>query len=279
MVAFDIDGVILRGRTLLPGAAAAIEDVRRRGLSLRFVTNNSTRHRSEVAGKLAGLGLPVTTDMILTSAAASAVWLVDRLGMGARVLVVGGRGLVRELEEVGLDPVHARDRDASAGTPAAVVVGLDVGFDYATLTTAQQVLLGDALFVATNTDATFPAEDSILPGGGAIVAAVGTASGREPMVIGKPELGLARALGAGAGVPVERIVFVGDRLETDMEMAARAGMTSVLVLTGVTERSELSRPGALQPDFIIETLEGLPTVLERLGSFEYSTGDDDGTAG
>src|SRR5665811_1433717 len=108
MVAFDIDGVILRGGTLLPGASRAVQDVLERGLLLRFVTNNSTRHRSEVAAKLAGLGLPVQADMVLTSAAATAAWLADRLPPGARVLVVGGAGLVRELADAGLNPVPAR---------------------------------------------------------------------------------------------------------------------------------------------------------------------------
>ncbi|HZJ03256.1 MAG TPA: haloacid dehalogenase, partial [Thermoleophilia bacterium] len=87
MVAFDIDGVILRGGSLLPGASRAIADVLARGLLLRFVTNNSTRHRSEVAAKLAGLGLPAQADMVLTSALATATWLADRLEPGARVLV------------------------------------------------------------------------------------------------------------------------------------------------------------------------------------------------
>jgi len=306
MVAFDIDGVILRGGSLLPGASRAVEDVLARGLLLRFVTNNSTRHRSEVAAKLAGLGLPVRADMVLTSAVATAAWLVARLGLGARVLVVGGSGLVRELAEAGLDPVHARGdaevlsaeaveaaeaatsaphvppaaaessvaRSAAdvpsaavrpaAAQPAAVAVGLDVGFDYQTLATAQEALLTDALFVATNIDATFPVEDRLLPGGGAIVAALATASGREPVVIGKPESGLAEALVAEAGGRAGSILFVGDKLNTDIEMASRAGMRSALVLTGVTERSELEAPGASQPDFVLETLEELPDLLDRL---------------
>ncbi|MHB9150376.1 MAG: HAD-IIA family hydrolase [Thermoleophilia bacterium] len=295
MVAFDIDGVILRGGSLLPGASRAIDDVFARGLLLRFVTNNSTRHRSEVAAKLRGLGLPVQADMVLTSAVATAAWLAERLDPGARVLVVGGGGLLRELAEVGLDPVLARDPAAaparargsaanpaqaegtlpepeaadespSAVVPAAVVVGLDVDFDYQTLATAQAALLSGALFVATNTDATFPVEGRLLPGGGAIVAAVATASGREPVVMGKPESGLADALVVEAGGRAGAILFVGDKLNTDIEMASRAGMRSALVLTGVTKRSELQTQGALQPDFVLETLEELPSLLDRLSA-------------
>lgn len=264
MVAFDIDGVILRGGSLLPGASRAIDDVLARGLLLRFVTNNSTRHRSDVAAKLARLGLPVQADMVLTSAVATAAWLAERLDPGARVVVVGGRGLLRELAEAGLDPVSAHDAAASVVVPAAVAVGLDVDFDYQTLATAQAALLSDALFVATNTDATFPVEGRLVPGGGAIVAALATASGREPVVMGKPESGLADALVIEAGGRAGAILFVGDKLNTDIEMASRAGMRSALVLTGVTTRSELQTKGALQPDFVLETLEELPSLLDHL---------------
>ncbi|HZK48457.1 MAG TPA: HAD-IIA family hydrolase [Thermoleophilia bacterium] len=310
MVAFDIDGVILRGGTLLPGASRAVQDVLDRGLSLRFVTNNSTRHRSEVAAGLADLGLPVQADMVLTSAAATAAWLAARIPRGARVLVVGGAGLVRELYEAGLDAVPACAASAAAAapaasaapattaatepwfpgaavpataaevpappppavalspdvSPAAVVVGLDVGFDYRTLATAQRALLAGALFVATNTDATFPVEGRLLPGAGTIVAAVATAAGRKPVVIGKPEPGLADALVAEAGGLPGAILFVGDKLSTDVEMASRAGMRSALVLTGVTARWEVDAAEAPRPDFVLETLEELPAVLARLGA-------------
>jgi HAD superfamily hydrolase (TIGR01450 family) len=153
-----------------------------------------------------------------------------------------------------------------ADAPAAVAVGLDFGFDYETLAAAQEALLAGALFVATNTDATFPVEGRLLPGGGAIVAAVATASGREPVVIGKPETGLAERLVTEAGGRAGAILFVGDKLSTDIEMASRAGMRSALVLTGVTERSELDESGSARPDFVLETLEGLPSLLDTLGA-------------
>ncbi len=278
MVAFDIDGVIIRGSAVLPGAREALDEVLRRGLLLRFVTNNSTRHRSEIAERLAALGLPVTADLVLTSAAATGVWLRAGVGSGARVLVVGGAGLVRELVEAGLDAVHVRDAaQGEAGAPAAgsveparvtaaVVVGLDRGFDYDSLATAQRAILAGALFVATNTDATFPVEGAVLPGGGAIVAAVATATGREPVVIGKPEPRLAQALVDAVASGPRSILFVGDRLGTDIEMARRAGMRSALVLTGVTVRSELGSPGAPVPDHVLESLEDLPALLDDLGA-------------
>ncbi len=270
MVAFDIDGVVLRGNTLLPAAPPALADVLDRGLLLRYVTNNSTRHRVEVAERLAGLGLPAEPGMVLTSAAATASYLRSELGEGASVLVVGGDGLMAELRDAGLEPRHARsaaqDSGASqrSGDPAVVVVGLDMGFDYATLAVAQTAIRAGARFIATNADATFPVEGGVLPGGGALVAAISVASQREPLVIGKPQLGLARVLVNEAGGEPAAVLFVGDRLDTDIGMAVAAGMRSALVLTGVSTRADLAVPDVASPDFVLETLADLSGVLDGL---------------
>ena len=266
MVAFDIDGVIHRGATLLPAAREALQDVLARGLLLRYVTNNSTQHRSAVAARLAGFGLPAGPELILTSGAATATWLRHRLDPGSPVLVVGGGGLVQELSEVDLAPRYAGEVEPAAARTgfSAVVVGLDRGFTYRTLAAAQQALLHGALFVATNSDATFPAEDGLWPGGGALVAAVATAAGRAPVVIGKPQVELARVLAGPIGLSPEEILFVGDRLDTDIAWAHRAGMRSVLVLTGVTQARDLEAPDAPRPDFVLPDLHGLAGVLDEL---------------
>ena len=295
MVAFDIDGVIHRGATLLPGAAVALADVLRRGLVLRYVTNNSSQHRSAVAARLAEFGLPAKSEYILTSGAATAAWLWERLEPGARVLVVGGEGLVRELTEVGLDVSHAGAlleaangcvsaqpgspestvamtrvvESLALAPPAAIVVGLDRSFCYDTLALAQAAVMAGALFVATNTDATFPAEGRLLPGGGSLVAAVATAGGRQPVVIGKPELEMAHYLAESAEVAAQAVLFVGDRLDTDILWARRAGMRSALVYSGVTQPGDIEHARAegtndLLPEFIMDDLRGLPGLLDQL---------------
>jgi len=295
MVAFDLDGVVHRGEMLLPGAAEALADVLRRGLLLRYVTNNSSQHRSAVAARLAGFGLPAKAEYILTSGAATATWLRERLEEEARVLVVGGEGLVRELTEAGLEVSHAGGLLAAANggvlampgsvestaamtrvveslalaPPAAIVVGIDRSFCYDTLALAQAAVMAGALFVATNTDATFPAEGRLLPGAGSLVAAVATAGGRQPVVIGKPELELAHYLTVSAEVAPQAVLFIGDRLDTDILWARRAGMRSALVYSGVTQPSDVEHAQAqgrneLLPEFTIDDLRGLPRLLDEL---------------
>ena len=204
LVALDLDGVVWRGLELLPGAREALAEVVARGLDLRYVTNNSTLHRAEVADRLAGYGLPAGPERVITSGSVTAHWLKGRLPAGATVLVVGEEGLLRELREAGLVPVRAGldaldasgEREEWAGGERghvqAVVVGMDRSFCYASLAAAQAALSQEeVLFVATNRDNTFPAAQGLLPGAGAIVAAVAAAAGREPVVMGKPSSAMA----------------------------------------------------------------------------------------
>jgi len=143
-----------------------------------------------------------------------------------------------------------------------VVVGLDRGFDYQKLLKAQRAILSGAEFLATNPDPTFPTEEGLIPGAGSIVAAVERATGRRPKVIGKPEpfmLELALRL---SGARREECVVVGDRLDTDILAGNRAGMITVLVLTGVTTEEEARRAeGELRPKFVIPNLLWLEGVL------------------
>ncbi|GAB4246347.1 MAG: HAD-IIA family hydrolase [Thermoleophilia bacterium] len=264
LAAFDLDGVIYRGSALLPGAYSALEAARTAGLDIRFVTNNSTMHRRDVARKLRELGLQAEPEDVLSSAAATAAWLRRRVEPGALLLVVGEAGLRAELAEAGFEVRHASQADSRGGDrAAAVVVGLDRSFDYSALAAAQQVLLQGGLFVATNRDATFPAEGGLRPGAGALVSAIAVAAGRDPEVIGKPHAGLAEALCNVAGVGPGETLFIGDRLETDIVFAREAGMTSVLVLTGVSRREDLGE-SQIEPDFVLGTLEEFPRLLVRL---------------
>ena len=286
LVAVDLDGVVWLGGTDLPDAAPALNEVVRRGLDLRYVSNNSTAHREAVSERLAAAGLPAGVDRVLTSGYVTGQWLRQRLPQGAPVLVVGEPGLMRELTEAGLAPVHAGEDEAwpaaaaaaaqpvpgpaPSGAPfSAVVVGMDRGFTFKMLAQAQAAILAGALFVGTNPDRTFPTPAGLLPGAGAVVAAVATAAQKEPAYMGKPGLGLAEILASVTGVPAGQTLFIGDRMSTDIGMGIRAGMMTALVLTGVTSPEEFERIRAIggpdMPDHVLRTLADLPPLLDTLG--------------
>jgi ribonucleotide monophosphatase NagD (HAD superfamily) len=147
---------------------------------------------------------------------------------------------------------------------------MDRGFTYAALDCAQAAVRAGALFVATNPDATYPLPERLAPGAGSLVVAVATAAGTKPVIMGKPGLALADALVQLAGVSSDATLFVGDRLDTDVEMAKGAGMVAVLVLTGATTRGELRRyeeEGTTpRPDHVLDGLGQLPALLDRLGA-------------
>ncbi len=261
LVALDLDGVVYRGAEVLPGVPQTIASLLEQGLLVRYVTNNATLRRADVAEKLRAMGVAAGREQILTSGAAAAAWLRGRLPAGAPLLVVGEAGLLAELEDAGFRPRHAEEGPVEGCL--AVVVGLDRGFTYRAMAHAQAALASGVPFVATNGDTTFPAEHALLPGAGALVQAIAAAAGREPdVVIGKPSLELARALETDTGVPPTQTLFVGDRLDTDIEMAHAAGMRAVLVLTGVSRREDLAS-ATVSPDAVLETLPELLRFLDH----------------
>lgn len=221
----DLDGVVYRGSEAVPGAADALVRLAAAGFRIVFVTNNSTRTESQVADKLEKVaGHRPGVDDIITSARA-ALALVPA---GASCLVVGGEGILEAIDSAGFDVTVNPDQ------ADCVIVGLDRGFDYQLMDAAARAIRSGAVFVATNVDPTFPAANSIMPGAGAIVAALEAASGVEPMVAGKPEKPI-RDLIRRRGV--EAAWVIGDRADTDIAMAAaEEDWTSILVLTGVTAK-------------------------------------------
>lgn len=287
LVAFDLDGVLWKGSQVLPGAREGLEEALRRDLDLRYVSNNSTAHRESVSERLKQLGFPHGVERILTSGFVTGCWLRERLPEGVPVMVVGEDGLLRELREAGFAAFHAAQVSgvaqvpsaarASQGAapapvtpPGAVVVGMDRAFTYEKLAAAQAAIMGGALFVATNRDATFPTPEGLLPGAGSIVAAVATASKTEPVLMGKPGPALGEVLASVTGIPAAQTLFVGDRLSTDIAMGRAAGMITVLVLTGVTSEEDLRtvarRGDAVVPDHVLADLTGLRELLDELGA-------------
>lgn len=228
----DLDGVVYLGGHAIPHAADAVQAARAAGMRVAFVTNNASRTPDDVAANLVKLGVPAGTDDIVTSAQGAAWLLAGKLPAGAPVLVTGTDALVAAVRAAGLTPVRSAD-DA----PAAVVIGFDPAMDYPRLAEAALAVRAGALFVATNMDTTLPSPRGLLPGNGTLVGVVGTATGREPLVAGKPQLPLHAAAveRTGARTPL----VVGDRLDTDVAGAVAAGTPSLLVLTGVANARDV----------------------------------------
>ncbi|MET0627779.1 MAG: HAD-IIA family hydrolase [Acidimicrobiia bacterium] len=225
VVCCDLDGVIWRGDEPITPAAAGVQALRDAGLRVGFVSNNSSQPLAEVADKLTRFGVPAEPDDVLTSAVAAASLLAGMLAPGTRVLACAGPGVVEALLSVGLTPVREQPAEA-------VVVGFHRDFDFDELDRASSAVRDGARFVATNLDATYPMPGGrMLPGTGAITAAVAVASGCQPLVAGKPERATVDLVRARFGL---RGVVVGDRPSSDGALAAALDWPFGLVLSGVT---------------------------------------------
>jgi len=230
---FDMDGTLFRGDEALPRAVDTVTALRAAGSRVCYVTNNSTRPPEAYVQKLSRMGFPVRRAEVYSSALATAECL---RGQVARAHVVGEEGLTSALEAAG---IAISDVD-----PEVVVVGLCRTFDYDRLTRAMRHLLDPSVrFVATNRDAAFPLEGGrLIPGAGAIVAALAVCSGREPEVVGKPSPYLIQWILREEGMAPADALVVGDRVETDMVAGQRAGCAVHLVLTGVTTAAPAGVP-------------------------------------
>jgi glycerol-1-phosphatase len=221
----DLDGVVYLGATAVDGAPEAITRLHDRGVKIGYVTNNAARPPEAVAEHLRDLGIPAQESDVITAAQAAAHVLVNRFGQGAKILVVGGDGLLAALAERDLTPVRSADDD-----PVAVVQGWAFDLTWDQLNEAAVAIHRGAFWLATNTDATRPTERGLVPGNGAAVAAVSMAVEARPEVAGKPYRPLLDE--TIERLEASRPIFVGDRLDTDVAGARAAGVDSMLVLTG-----------------------------------------------
>ena len=251
VVMLDLDGVVYRGAAAVPPAPELLATLRARGLRLAFVTNNASRTPAAVAAQLRRLGVPAAAADVVTSAQAAARLLAERVAPGARILVVGGDGLRQAVAEYALVEV-----DAAAKRPSAVVQGFGPQVGWRQLAEAAYAVATGVPWVATNLDQTVPTDRGVAPGNGTLVAAVAAATGRRPVVAGKPEPALFDETVARVGGSSPLIV--GDRLDTDIAGANRVGVDSLLVLTGVTDLDALALTDpAERPTYVSLDLTGL----------------------
>ena len=244
----DADGVLWHGRRPLPGVSAFFDFLCARQIAFIIATNNSSRPASDVVERLAEMNVRITESQVLTSAEATARFLPRIVQRGARVFLIGGPGIMDMLTRAGYQLV---EQGADV-----VVVGMDTTLTFEKLKRATLEIRRGAKFVGTNADKTFPSSEGIILGAGSILAALQAATDVAPIVIGKPERAMFDIAVEKMGVPREATAMLGDRLETDIEGAARAELKTILVLTGVTTREMLAQ-SAIQPDFVFGDLDAL----------------------
>ena len=257
-VVFDLDGCIYVGKRVVPGAPRVVERLRDLNKSVIFVTNNATKTPEGFASKLRGLGIKASGDDVLTSATATAVFMSEKFGK-CNVFPIGGRGLTDELRKQGhrIISINRIDRADS------VVACLDFQFTYKKLHAASSAILSGNRFIATNVDPVVPVEDGFMPGAGAIVSAIVTATNKEPYVVGKPSRYILDLASKKLGVSPKETVIVGDRLDTDIKGGNETGAFTILVLSGATTLKKLQNVG--DPQFKPKlTLEDVGHMLPYL---------------
>ncbi|NLX43746.1 MAG: HAD-IIA family hydrolase [Chloroflexi bacterium] len=250
-----MDGVLYRGLTALPGAAEFIAFLQERGLGYLLVTNNSTLTPEQFSTRLARMGMSVDPEHIYPSSVATANYLAAHAPRGTRVFVVGEQALV--------DALQARGFVMGGRESQYVVAGWDKTLTYDKLVTATLAIRDGATFIGTNPDKTYPLEHDIVPGAGSIQAAITAATDVEPLVIGKPGtpalLGALELLGAAQ----KDTAILGDRLDTDILGGARAGIHTIMVLTGISTEAE-ALASDTPPELIYADLPALLTDWRRI---------------
>ena len=253
----DLDGVIYEGNRAIVDAVESISELRAKEIQIGYVTNNASRTSEAIAEQLRAFGLELKAEDVITSAQAGAGLLKQIVPAGSKVLVVGGEGLRSNVSLAGFQVV-----ESSKELPAAVIQGFDPSVGWKNLAEASYAIQNGAKWVATNQDWTIPREEGLAPGNGTLVSAVHTAVGQLPVVAGKPEKAIFETALSRFGS--SSAVYVGDRLDTDVLGANRAGIGSALVMTGVTTRKELlAAKDDSRPTYILGTLKELLTGYQQ----------------
>lgn len=253
-IILDLDGTVYRGPELITGADRVVEQVRSMGIDVRFLTNKAIDRRADYREKLERLGVPASIEDVVNSGWVTAQYL-RRHHPDRRALVVGEEPLVRELEDAGIE--------TTTDEPGSLVVAsMDREFTYEKLDLALDTLEDDVPFVATNPDRTCPVAGGEIPDAAGMIAAIEAVSGRSvDAVLGKPSRTMAETILTDLSVEPEECLMIGDRPETDIAMGNEAGMRTALVLSGVTDRGDVSELEE-RPDHVLESIAELPTLVD-----------------
>ncbi len=261
----DMDGVLWHGNQAIDGITEFFGTLR--DLNLRFVlaTNNATATPQQYINKLAGMGVAVDIDEVMTSGMATAMYLADTTDpANTRVFVIGEEGLLQPLREHGftLTGIYELNGENSKGADI-VVSGKDHGINWDKLATATLNIRAGAKFFGTNGDTTLPTERGLTHGNGAILAALEAATGIKPTIVGKPEPIMYQKAMAKLGSNLDETIAIGDKLETDILGAVRTGIRSLMVLTGVSTQADLEASD-YKPTWVMQDIKAVTQALKSL---------------
>jgi HAD superfamily hydrolase (TIGR01457 family) len=252
--ALDMDGTIYLGKKLLPGALDFLQYLRQSGKPYMFLTNNSSKNKQSYVTKLRNLGIEATSEQVLTSGEATALYL-DRIRPGARIFLLGTPDLEQEFIAHGFILTSTQ--------PDYVVLGFDQTLTYAKLTEACHLLREGVPFIATHPDINCPTDErsGYIPDVGAMLELIYASTGARPKIIGKPNREIVDVLIAKLHCKREETAMVGDRLYTDIKMAKNSGVCGILVLSGETKLSDLEQAD-VKPDCVFEGVRELTVALK-----------------
>ena len=254
----DMDGVVWRDTSTIGDLPKIFSKMRELGLKFTMATNNSTRTISEYVEKFAALGVTLNPEEILNSSQTTAQALRERFPQGTEIFTIGESGLYTSLNEEGLHPVGLQNLQE----PKAVVMGIDRSINFEKMAEAALLVNSGLPFYATNPDVSFPTSRGFIPGNGAWINVIKTATGVEPIIAGKPEPEMLRVAMLRMGTSIEETIMVGDRYETDIMAGQKIGCITCLVLSGVTSY-EKAKKISPQPDFICADLSALLDLLSK----------------
>ncbi|MFC4989386.1 HAD-IIA family hydrolase [Saliphagus infecundisoli] len=250
----DLDGTVYLGDRLVPGAAGAIEELRGRDLPVLFLTNKAIERRADYSEKLEHLGVPATREDVINSGWVTARYVVENYP-DQEAFVIGEEPLIEELERAGIDI-------ARTGSGDLLVVSMDREFTYEKLDIGMKTLESGAPFLATNPDRTCPTQSGAIPDAAGMIGAIEGVTGRSvDAMLGKPSATMLETVMGRLDTTPKKCLLIGDRLETDIAMGEHAGMTTVCVLSGVTDHATLAESD-ITPDYVLESIADIWRVFE-----------------
>jgi 4-nitrophenyl phosphatase len=274
----DMDGVLWHGNRAMPNIGRCLADLQSLGINVVLASNNSTKTLAQLQDKLERMHIDLSSEQLLTSADATGNYLKRHYQDAKTAYVVGEDGLFEAVARAGFDTITpeaishiATENPEDLPTAADFVVGgLTRNLTFELVAMAGLLVRVGVPFIATNADASFPSERGQLPGAGAVMAIIETASGVTPVVVGKPEPIIFQEALERLGADATNTAMIGDRLETDILGAQRAGLTSILVLSGVSTEADIETSG-IKPDYVLADMNAVLWALQDIHDTTPST--------